>query len=258
MKIKLFLLCLPVFLICLSVQLFGQDRLVDNAELLSPGEAQTLREMLDRVSHAYDFDLVIVTEKDIGKNRPMYYADDFFDYNGYGLGEDFDGILFLQVTGSRDYWFSTSGRGIDIYNKAAFAKLEKNVLKYLSKGNNYEAYLTFVNRSEEFLKLDANGKRYNYFRYYFPIFIISSWVLAFLIGLIKVAAWKWGMNNALLKTEAASYIVTNTLTIEEKKDRFIYSTVSKTARAQNSSSGGGSSSHTSSSGRSHGGSGGRY
>ena len=257
MKIKLFLLYLSILIICLSIPLFGQNRLVDNAELLEIGEAQTLMEMLDRVSNAYDFDLVIVTEKNIGKNGLMEYADDFFDNNGYGFGEDFDGILFLQVTGSRNYWFSTSGRGMDIYNKAAFTKLEKNVLKYLSKGNNYEAYLTFVNISEEFLSLDANGNRYNYFRYYFPIFIISSWALAFIIGLIIVAVWERGMNNALLKTNAASYIVPNTLTIEEKRDRFIYSTVFKTPKPKVSSSGGGGF-HMSSSGRSHSGRGGRY
>ena len=259
MKSKLFLLCAPILLMCLSAPLFGQDRLVDNAGLLNSGQAQSLKEELDRVSTTYDFDLVIVTEKSIGGASAEAYADDYFDYNGYGLGGDRDGCLFLQVTGDRNYHFSTSGRGTKVYSEAALDKLESEVLKQLKKDNYYEAYRTFVTTSEEFLKLDAKGKSYNAFHRYFPGFIIVSWILALLTGLIVVSVWKKDMNNALTKTQAASYIVPNTLSFTDRRDRFLYSTVIKTARPKPSSSGGGGGhTHTSSSGRSHGGRGGRY
>ena len=259
MKVKLILICLTVSFICFSAPLFGQNRLVDNAGLLDPSQAQSLREELDRVSKTYDFDLVIVTEKSIGSAKPMDYADDFFDYNGYGLGGDRDGCLFLQVTEDRDYWFSTSGRGIDVYSEAALDKLESEVLKRLRKDNYYEAYLSFVKNSETFLKLDAKGRSYSYLHYYFPVFIIASWVLALLIGMIVVAAWKKDMNNALIKTQAASYMVPNSLSFTDRRDRFLYSTVTRTEKPKSTSSGGGGGGiHTSSSGRSHGGRGGKY
>ena len=256
MKAKLILICLAVCL-CFSAPLFGEDRLVDNAGLLDPSQAQTIREMLDRVSETYNFDLVIVTEKNIGSSRPMDYADDFFDYNGYGFGDDNDGCLLLQVAESRDYWFSTTGRGIGVYNEIAFDKVESLVLKNLKKDNYFEAYRAFIKTSEEFLKLDARGRSYNFLHYYSSVFLAVFWILSLLIGLIVVSVWKRGMNNALLKTQAASYIVPNTLSITERRERFLYSTVSKTARASSSSSGGGGS-HTSSSGSSHGGRGGKY
>ena len=257
MKPKFTFLCLEALLACLSIPLFAQNRLVDNAGLLDNSQAQAIRAELDRVSKTYDFDLVIVTEKNIGNKSSMDYADDFFDYSGYGLGGDRDGCLFLQVTETRDYWFSTSGRGIGIYNEAAFDNLEAKVLKQLRKDSYYDAYLAFIKASEVYLKLDAKGRSYSYLHSYFPIFLISSWILALLIGLIVVASWKKGMNNALLKTEAASYIVPNTLSFADKRDRFLYSTVTKMAKPKSSSSGGGHT-HTSSSGRSHGGRGGRY
>jgi len=259
MKTKLFLICLPIFLISLSTPLFAADRLVDNAGLLNPSQAQTIEEMLDNVSLTYNFDLVIVTEKSIGSARPMDYADDFFDYNGYGLGGDRDGCLFLQVIDSRDYWFSTSGRGINMVKDLAFQKLDGDVLKNLRKDNYYEAYRVFIATMETFLKLDARGKSYGFFQHYYSITLIVSWVLSLLIGLGVVASWKSKMNTAQLKTEAASYIVPSTLNFTDKRERFLYSTVSKTARPKPSSSGGGGGgSHTSSSGRSHGGGGGRY
>jgi len=259
MKTKLLFVCLPIFIISLSAPLFATDRLVDNAGLLNASQAASLSEMLDRVSIAYNFDLVIVTEESTGGARPMDYADDFFDYNGYGFGEDFDGCLFLHVTDSRDYWFSTCGRGKTMMNDLALNKLENNVVKNLRNDNYYAAYLAFVNTMETFLKLDARGKSYGIFQHYYSITLIVSWVLSLLVGLGVVASWKYKMNTALLKTEASSYIVPSTLAFTEKRERFLYSTVSKTARPKStSSSGGGGGSHTSSSGRSHGGRGGRY
>ena len=258
MKSKLFLFCLTVSFICFSTPLFGQDRLVDNAGLLSPGQAQNIREMLDRVSLAYNFDLVIVTEKDIGNAKPMDYADDYYDYNGYGFGEDFDGCLFLQVTGSRDYWFSTSGRGLKIMNERAFDKLEAEVLKNLKDDKYHEAYMAFVKTCEVFLKLDAKGRNYSFIQQYYIGIIIASWILGLLVGFAIVAVWKKSMNNALPQTQATSYIVPNTLSFTEERDRFLYSTITKTAQPKSTSSGSGGGFHTGSSGRSHGGRGGRY
>ena len=260
MKSKLFLICFAVIffsVISFSAPLFAKDRLADNAGLLSPSQASELREKLDRVSETYNFDLVIVTETDIGNTRPMNYADDFFDYNGYGFGEDFDGCLFLQVTESRDYWFSTCGRGIDMVNATAYEELDSNVLKNLKKDEYYKAYLTFVDTMEVFLKLDAKGQSYGIFQRYFDVMLLVSWVISLLVGLGIVASWKSKMNTALLKTEASPYIVQGSLAFTDRRERFLYSRVSKTAIPKSSSSGGGGS-HTSSSGRSHGGGGGKY
>ena len=63
-------------------------RLVDYAGLLEDDEAETLEKKLDQISEDYDCDVVIVTEESINGARPMDYADDFFDYNDYGMGAD--------------------------------------------------------------------------------------------------------------------------------------------------------------------------
>jgi len=233
---------------------FAQDRVIDNAGLLNPAEKARLMEMTASVAAVYNFDLVIVTEKNIGGQKPMDYADDFFDYNGYGLGEDHDGCLFLQVTGSRDYWFSTSGRGIKILNSSAFGKLEADVLKYHKDGYYYEAYRTFILVWEEFLSLEANGKSYNFFRRWNLVLVSGAWVFALMLGFVIVSFWKKSMNTALPKIQAAAYAVPGSLAFREKKDRFLYSTITKTKRQQSSGSG----SHRGSSGRSHGGGGGKY
>jgi len=239
---------------------FAQERIVDNAGLLSPSQKASLSRRINAISTQYKFDLVIVTEKNIGGLRSVDYADDFFDNNGYGQGRDRDGCLFLQVTDTRDYWISTSGNGINILNDYALNKLKSDVIKYLSAGQNYEAYNVFLLNWEEFLALDEKGgRRYNFFHQFNAVILIIVWALALAIGFIIVQAWKSGMNTALAKTQAADYIVPGSLLFSVKKDTFLYSNVTKTARQTSSSGGGGGSRiHTSSSGRSHGGGGGRY
>ena len=244
-----------MFVFFLATPLFSQVRIVDNAGLLSPQETASLAERIASIASQYDFDLVIVTETNIGASRPMDYADDFFDYNGYGLGQDRDGCLFLLVTGSREYWFSTSGKGIKILNPTAGDKLEADTVKFLKEGDSFEAYRAFLQDWEEFLALDAKGRSYNFFHQWNLVLVCVAWALSLALGFGIVLIWKRGMNTALSQAQAAAYVVPGSLTFMEKKDRFLYSRVTKKARPKQNPSGG---IHTGSSGRSHGGRGGRF
>jgi len=255
MKAKLFLL-LPAVLV-ISAPLFAKSRVVDSAGLLSAAETASLQNLADTISVTYNFDLVIVTEKDIGNANPRDYADDFFDYNGYGLGQDRDGCLFLVVMGTRDYWFSTSGRGIKIFNNAAADKMEKDTVGFLSNGEYYNAFAAFANNWEEFLGLDAKGMSYNVFHEYNLIMVVVAWLVSLGIGFLVVGIWKKSMNTALPQTQAAAYVKPGSLSFAVQQDKFLYSHVTKTARASNSGSSGGGV-HTGSSGMSHGGRGGKF
>ena len=243
------LFSLPIFAQNMGL---GNPGVIDNAGLLSPAQITFLEERIASIAKTYNFDLVILTERNIGRSDPGEYADNFFDNNGYGLGPDRDGSLFLQVVESRDYWFSPSGRGLKILNDTAYDKLDKETLKYLREGKPFEAYNAFLLCWEEFLVLDAKGRNYNFFHEWNAILIIAAWVLALLIGIYVILVWKSKMNTALAQAFAGAYTVPDSLVFKEKKDRFLYSTVTKTRRKTESSSSGGSS------GRSSRGRGGKY
>jgi uncharacterized protein len=245
---------LALLILFLPAALFAQSRVVDNAGVLSGGEIAELTELTETIAAYYNFDLVIVTEKEISAS-PENYVDDFFDYNGYGLGEDRDGCLFLRVTGSRDYWFSTSGRGIKILNSTAFNKLESAVVPYLANDALAGAYRAFIYEWDTFLALDAKGRSYNFFYKNNTILVIIAWVLSLLIGLAVVLSWKKQMDTALVKEQADSFIIPGSLAFTKQEDRFLYSRVTKIARPKSTSSGG---VHRSSSGRRHGGGGRKY
>jgi len=257
------ILFMPLILILSAPLLYSQngarDRVVDKAGLLKPGEKNSLISRLNFVSEKYRIDLVILTENSIDGRNPMNYADDFFDYNGYGSGGDRDGCIFLIVTGTRDYWISTSGRSINILKTYAFNKLESDAVKSLKENNYYAAFNSYLENWEKFLILEAKGRSYNFFYQWNIVLIIISWLVALAIGLIIVQSWKGGMNTAVLKTQADVYMIPGSLNFNAKTDKFLYTVVTKTRRqTEDSSSSSGGGIHTSSSGRTHGGGGGKY
>ena len=251
-----FLLALVLFVFLPVFIMADNLRIVDNAGVLSPQERTLLGEIADSMASAYDFDLVIVIESSIGNVSPARYADDFFDDRGYGLGQNRDGALFLHVTGSRDYFFSTSGRGIRLFNNTALDKLESDVLVQLRAGNNFQAYQAFLRNSEEFLNLEARGRNYNVIHRWNAVLVSIAWFLALVIGFLTVSIWKKQMNTALLQSQADTYVVPGSFNLKVQKDKFLYSTVTKTRRQNQSGSSG--SLRTSSSGRQKGGRGGKY
>ncbi|MCL2266756.1 MAG: TPM domain-containing protein, partial [Treponema sp.] len=223
--LKLFILSL---VLCSAVPAFSKERIIDNAGLLSPNQKTILDNRINSISEKYNFDIVIVTERNISSMNPMEYADDYYDFYGYGFGQDRDGCLFLQVTDTRDYWISTSGKAIKILNDYAFDKLESDLLKFLSAGNNYEAYNTYLQNWSEFLELDTRwGRSYNFFYRWNIVLVIAAWIISAVIGIIIILSWKGSMNTAIAKTQAAAYVVPGSLSYKVKSDNFLYSTVTK-------------------------------
>jgi len=243
---------LAALFLFLSFPVFAQKRVIDNAGLLTAGEVSEFESLTTYIALTYNFDLVIVTETSIGGASPMDYADDYFDYNGF---KGRDGCLFLQVTETRYYWFSTSGRGEKILNSAALKKLERDVVGFLRNGDPTGAYRAFIGNWENFLALDAEGKSYNFVTEYALFFYIGAWVVSAIIALVAISIMKAKLNTVHPKTEANRFIIPGSLAFTLRQDSFLYSAVTQSERPDSSS---GSGSHTGSSGMSHGGGGGRY
>lgn len=59
--------------------------------------------------------------------------DDIYDYQGYGAGEDADGILLYLCADTREYHFTTHGYGLTAFNARGLAYLEKQILPFLQE-----------------------------------------------------------------------------------------------------------------------------
>lgn len=133
-------------------------RMVDNAGILEPIPENTVSMKLDEISNEYQCDVVFVTIPSTYGMGVTAYADDYFDYNGYGIGTDNDGILFLISIEEREWAFSTCGNAMTIFNDDVLAYMEDVIIPYMRK-NDFETAASKYEAVCEQILIDAeNGK----------------------------------------------------------------------------------------------------
>lgn len=240
-------------------------RLVDDADLLTNSEESELLALLDEISERQKVDVVVVTVDSLDGYSPMEYADDFYDYNGYGFGADADGILLLISMEDRDWYISTCGYGITAFTDAGLDYIADAFLSDLSDGEYLDAFRTYAELCDAFISQANTGNPYdidNMPKEPFPV--MTALGISFGIGIV-LALIITGIMAAQLKSvrkqaAAGEYIKKDSMKVTDSKDLFLYKHTERHARPKESSSGshGGSSTHHSSSGRSHGGSGGKF
>ena len=126
------------------------DRVVDDADLLSDDEEALLRSRISNITYEYEFDIVIVTANTLDGKSPMEYADDYYDYNGYGYGGSRDGLLLLLSMEDRDWWITTTGNAIPIFLDKTLDYMGESMLDDLKAENYHSAFDTFVTLTEEY------------------------------------------------------------------------------------------------------------
>ena len=119
-------------------------RVVDDANLLTDSEEKQLLSKLDEISQRQKVDVVVVTVDSLGGKSAMAYADDFYDYNGYGFGTSHDGVLLLVAMGTRDYWISTTGYGIKAFTDKGIDYISDKFVSYLSDAEYAKAFDTYA------------------------------------------------------------------------------------------------------------------
>ena len=269
--LTLALLC--VTLLPAGVSADGMPLVADYADLLIPEEEEALGAYLEGIRDEIAADIVILTVDSLDGTGAQAYADDYFDYNGYGQGMDYDGALFLIAMEEREWAISTRGYGITVIHEGALDYMEENLVPYLSDGAYYAAFQIFGEICREYWLTEPGETPYGAYGdpYYDDVyygeggeswfspgtFLIIALVIGFLIALIPMGVLKSQLNTVHMQTGAVSYQKTGGVQITGSRDLFLYRNVTKKPipREQPNNSGGrpGGSVHVGSSGRSHGG-----
>lgn len=242
----------------------NRTRVVDMAELMDNTEKSSLLSKLDEISERQQLDVVVVTVNTLDNKTPADYADDFYDYNGYGFGSGKDGILLLVSMEDRDWYISTTGYGITAITDKGIEYISDQFLPKLSDGDYYESFVEYANQCDKFITQAKTGKPYdvgNMPKEPFPVFsaIVTGLVVGLIAALIITSMMKGKLKTVRMQKSASDYVKKNSMKVTNRQDLFLYSHVDKTRRETSSShGGGGSSTHISSSGSSHGGGGGKF
>ena len=229
-------------------------RLSDDADVLSEAEEASLLERMTLLSVKYGTDIIIVTTINTGGKSNREYADDFYDYGGYGLGAGYDGILLLVNFGAGRGWhISTYGSAIHDFSDADIEKIGDNIKTYLSGGEYYSAFDKYL----EMIDYPLSGKDLPRDASETFFYVGVCFAVGLITAFVSTSVMRSKMNPVKCSAAANSSIVDGSFNLTRSGDYFLYKTVSKTARPKPASSKG-SSVHRSSSGRSHGGGGGEF
>lgn len=260
------LFSLPLFAVAADASVYydaSLPRVIDDAELLSSSEETELAAHIAKLTDAYGVDIVILTNDSLDGKTPEAYADDFYDYNGYGVGDTRDGMLFLISMNTRDYWTSTTGECIQLFSDYDIESLGDLIVDDLSYGNYYKAFSDYVDAIEDKLVAEYASA---------PVKFVSSLkhaadslvgilIASLIITAIVVTVMRKNMKPVALQSYAGEYIDKDSFILTEQSDTYLFTTTTRKRvprESSSSSGGGGSSTHTGSSGTSHGGGGGKF
>ncbi len=169
---KLFsVLTVFTLLFALSITAFAKNpSIVDSAGLFTESQKASLEEKIQETISLTGVDIVIVTTNDTQGKTSEAYSDDYFDYNGYGLGEERNGILFLINMGDREMHISQRGSGTNFFNDASVEAAFNVITPYASAGEYgraAETLLTYVqSRYNASVNPSVGGNEYEFTEWY--------------------------------------------------------------------------------------------
>lgn len=257
-----------VMAVILALSLFtvtyaSERRVFDEAGLFDSYQITSLESSIANIKEQISMDIVIVTINDAEGKSSMEYADDFYDYGGFGTGSKRSGVLFLIDMDNREAYISTCGDMISYLDDQRIDYILDDAYMGLETGDYYSAADSFLGGVEYYVLSGlpeghyAGGRNDPDERSLTIAEIIIALLIASVAGaavcLFIYARYKMKLSlYAYPLTEKSSLVMTG------QEDIFINQTHTR-HRIQTSSGGGSkSTTHRSSSGTRHGGGGKKF
>ncbi len=259
MKKLILIICLALsFVLSAADVCAASPAVIDNADVLTDTEENTLENTASKLRER-GYDVVILTMTGgYGGKSVRAYADDYFDYNGYGIGSKNTGVLFIVNLTERDLYVSTSGDAIRVLTDRGIDMLLDTVTPHFSDGQYFNGFKLLLSELDYYVTAYESGSPVgtandtDYLGAAAVCLIIGA-----VISILIMLGIKRGMNTARLSRDAVYAINRDSFRLSRQRDIYLYSRTRRIPRNDSSSSGG-SSTHRSSSGRSHGGGGRKF
>lgn len=249
----------------------AEPRVIDEAGLLTNEEVDGLEEQIAALCETYpNMDFVFVTTDDTQGKDTQAYADDYYDFHGYGAGGNDSGVLFLIDMDNRNLGISTHADGVRYFTDERIEALLDRAYGYVSGGDYAGAAKAFLDGAEEYMKTGIPSDQHNYDTetgkitreknlsvqeiVIFALIAVAAGVVCCVVVFVRYR--KKADRNSYPFREKSE------MNLTRSEDVFINQTVTRRRINSNPPSGGSrssggfsgrSSTHTSSSGRTHGG-----
>ena len=297
-KIKGIMICLLIctFLVMGSMAVWadqtgavsGQPRVFDQAGLFSETEIIQLEEKIAQCRKSTKMDVVIVSAYADGERSAEEYADDYYDYGGFGAGKKASGVLLLYYMDGPgqpggECYISTAGTMINMLTDERIESILDDV--YGDLGNRDFAGATdhFLEDLKAYVKEGVESGQYTYDRdtgeivryhsirlYEVAIAMVIAGILAGSVCLDIKKRYAMKQSSREVSNSLQAYRADCAFHFSVAGDKMVNKYVRSVPIPRNTSSGSGgrghsgsssagrSTIHTSSSGSSHGGGGRRF
>lgn len=297
-KIKGIMICLLIctFLVMGSMAVWadqtgavsGQPRVFDQAGLFSETEIIQLEEKIAQCRKSTKMDVVIVSAYADGERSAEEYADDYYDYGGFGVGKKASGVLLLYYMDGPgqpggECYISTAGTMINMLTDERIESILDDVYGDLGNRDFAGATEHFLEDVKAYVKEGVESGQYTYDRdtgeivryhsirlYEVAIAMVIAGILAGSVCLDIKKRYAMKQSSREVSNSLQAYRADCAFCFSVAGDKMVNKYVRSVPIPRNTSSGSGgrghsgsssagrSTIHTSSSGRSHGGGGRRF
>lgn len=297
-KIKGIMICLLIctFLVMGSMTVWadqtgavsGQPRVFDQAGLFSETEIIQLEEKIAQCRKSTKMDVVIVSAYADGKRSAEEYADDYYDYGGFGVGKKASGVLLLYYMDGPgqpggECYISTAGTMINMLTDERIESILDDVYGDLGNRDFAGATEHFLEDVKAYVKEGVESGQYTYDRdtgeivryhsirlYEVAIAMVIAGILAGSVCLDIKKRYAMKQSSREISNSLQAYRADCAFCFSVAGDKMVNKYVRSVPIPRNTSSGSGgrghsgsssagrSTIHTSSSGSSHGGGGRRF
>lgn len=223
---------------------------VDSAEVLTTEELETLKSKLSQISDENNIDVGVVTVDSLDGKTAQEFANDLFEQNKFGKGENKDGILLLVATEDREWAMSTHGSAKEAFNEEGLDYLSGEFIQCLADSDYYSAFENFANNAKELSTMYVAGEPYGVEEYIDggnytvdenivddkkginnEVWIPLSIVIGCVISLIIMLMYKSQLKSVKSESRADDYLID--MKLIKSQDIFLYRTVTRTMRPKN-------------------------
>ena len=266
----------------------GQTRVFDQAGLFSETEIIQLEEKIAQCRKSTKMDVVIVSAYADGERSAEEYADDYYDYGGFGVGKKASGVLLLYYMDGPgqpggECYISTAGTMINMLTDERIESILDDVYGDLGKRDFAGATEHFLEDVKAYVKEGVESGQYTYDRdtgeivryhsirlYEVAIAVVIAGILAGSVCLDIKKRYAMKQSSREVSNSLQAYRADCAFCFSVAGDKMVNKYVRSVPIPRNTSSGSGgrghsgsssagrSTIHTSSSGRSHGGGGRRF
>ena len=133
----------------------AKEKIYDFGEILTTNEEKKLYDEIVDYINQTNMDIAIVTVKYNNKHNVQTYAEDFYDYNNFGVGSERDGILYVIDMDLGQIYLTATGKAIRTYSDKRYSNMLDNAFQYVMKKDYYGSCSALIKSALSYSKIDS-------------------------------------------------------------------------------------------------------